>query len=71
MINIFADKYVCYIDSHNNRMVVDIHFFSFNICYDIYIYQDKRQKKTKGQSMMDNPETLPTLGTKDTKRCQK
>ena len=66
MINIFADKYVCYIYSHNNRMV-----FSFNICYDIYIYQDKRQKKTKGQSMMDNPETLPTLGTKDTKRCQK
>ena len=31
----------------------------------------KRYRKPKGQSGMDNPETLVTLGTQDTKDQQK
>ena len=30
--------------------------------------ENKRLRKPKGQSRMDNPETLPTLGTQDTGR---
>ena len=32
--------------------------------------QNKRLRKRKGQSRMDNPETLPTLGPQDTGRRQ-
>ena len=31
---------------------------------------NKRDTKQKGQSRMDNPETLATLGTQDTKQRQ-
>ena len=31
---------------------------------------NKRQRKPKGQSRMDNPEKLPTLGKQDTERRQ-
>jgi hypothetical protein len=34
-------------------------------------FENKRQRKSKGKSTMDNPEKLATLGTQDTKRKTK
>ena len=33
--------------------------------------ENKRLRNTKGQSRMDNPETMTTFGTQDTERRQK
>jgi hypothetical protein len=35
-----------------------------------HIHSNKLQRKVKGQSRMDNPESLATLGTQDTGRKQ-